>query len=284
MPFTIPPFAKVLALFFIQGLVLWGLKNYVNESVYVAVPWMATAGTLVAWWAMWLALHPERTWQPWLECLALMGATFWVPVIVGGLLHLTHVSESRNPLVDHIIYVLLSMQVVLTLPLALLLCGVRWTTGWRLQATTITRQVGLRELFLLMLCVGLHLAAFQPQAQEVIRSYDWSGFSNLVFWLVFLLYLSWAAMIVLGAAMLVLGQGMPKRSALVIALGSLGLAVSNLIGIGEWPAALQASGMALITLYGLAFANAFALRAIGYRLVRRPRPHTESQPSEPLVP
>lgn len=283
MPRTIPPFAKVMALFFVQGLALWGLKNYVNESVYVAVPCLAAAGTLVAWWAMWLALHPERTWQPWLECLALMGATFWVPVIAGGLLHLTHVSRSWDTLVDQIVYVLLSMHVVLTFPLALLLCGVRWTTGWRLQAATTVRQVGLRGLFLLMLCVALHLAAFQPQLQEVIHHYGWPNLSDLVFWLIFLLYLSWAAMIVLGAAMLVLGQGMPKRSALVITLGSVGLAVTNLIGMGQWPAALQASGMALITLYGLAFLNALALRAIGYRLVRRPRPSTESQASEPLT-
>ena len=283
MPFAIPPFAKVLALFFAQGIVLWML-TYLSHIDYGDVVWLAGAATLVAWWALWLALHPERTWQPWLECLALAGAAYWVPVFCDGLLRSNRGPWAGFPPMYLIAYWVLSIQVVLTFPLALLLCGVRWTTGWRLQAATTARQVGLRGLFLLMLGVALHLAAFQPLLQEIAELKPWVDWDNLHFWSLSLLFIAWVAIIVLGAAMLVLGPRVPKRSVLVIALGSAGLAASNIIARSEWSASLTMSARTLAVIYATAFFNAFALRAIGYRLARRPHQPAESQPSEPLAP
>lgn len=282
MNMHVPPFAKVLALFFAQGIVLWMLTYFSNEE-YVTVVWMAGVATLVAWWSMWLALHPQRAWQPWLECLALAGAAYWVPVFCDGLLRSTRGGEPWFPPMHVVAYLVLSIQVVLTFPLALLLCGVRWTTGWRLQAATTARQVGLRGLFLLMLGLALHLAAFQPLLQELAERKTWPNWNDLYFWSISLLFIAWVAIIVLGAAMLVLGPRVHKRSMAVIALGSAGLFVTTTIFSSDWPIALQVSAPGLATIYVTAFLNAFALRVIGYRLARPSRPCTESPPSEPLV-
>jgi len=283
MPFAIPPFAKVLVLFFVQGLMLWVLTYFPNEED-VAVIWLAGMATLVAWWSMWLALHPERTWQPWLECLAVAGATYWVPVFCDGLLRSTRGGEPWFPPMHVVAYLVLSIQVVLTFPLALLLCGVRWATGWRLQTSITAWQVGLRGLFLLMLGLALHLAAFQPLLQELIQLKTGPVWDALYFWSTSLLLISWVAIIALGAAMLVLGPRVHKRSVLVMALGSLGLFVTATIFRKDWPGVLQFFAPGLATIYVTALGNALALRAIGYRLARRPHQPAESQASEPLVP
>ena len=283
MPFAIPPFAKVLALFSVQGIVLWVLTYFPHEE-YVGVVWLAGVATLVAWWSMWLALHPQRTWQPWLECLALAGAAYWVPVFCDWLVRDWLRPQER----DHFFppearyYLELSIVATLTFPLALLLCGVRWATGWRLQATTTARQVGLRGLFLLMLGVALHLAAFQPLLQELIEREIWPNLDAFYLWSVALLFIVWVAMIVLGTAMLIVKQHPRKCSVLVMALGSAGLAVSLFFVNSQ--RFLLASVLALATIYVLAFGNALALRAIGYRLTSRLSQPAESQPSEPLAP
>lgn len=283
MPRAIPPFAKVLALFFVQGLVLWVLTYFQNDVL--ATFWIAGVATLVAWWALWLALHPERTWQPWLECLALAGAAYWVPIFCDGLLRDWLRPAERNYFFPPqlVSYWVVSIVAILTFPLALLLCGVRWTTGWRLQAATTARQVGLRGLFLLMMGVALHLAAFQPLLRELIDRNTWPNLNDLYFWVICLLFNAWVAIIVLGAAMLVLGQRLRKRSVLVIALGSAGLVVSIIVARSDLQTALLISVWALATIYVTAFGNAFALRAIGYRLTRRGSQPVESQPSEPLA-
>lgn len=277
----VSPFAKVLALFFLQGLLLWVLTYFQNDVV--AALWLAGVATLVAWWAMWLALHPERTWQPWLECLALAGAAYWVPIFCDGLIRDSLRPAERNYFFPPqlVSYWVVAIAAILTFPLALLLLGVRWTTSWRLQTTTTSRQVGLRGLFLLMLGVALHLATFQPLLQELVAQQQWPSLSDLPFWLLCLLLIAWVASIVLGIAMLVLGQPIRKRGLWAMALGYVGLVVSFFFI--QRQTFLLASTWALIGISLPSLVTAFALRRIGYRLVSSSSRSPSSQPSEPLA-
>lgn len=282
MTIRVPPFAKVLALFFVQGLILWAMSYYQDDD-YLSTMWMAAVGTLASWWAIWLALHPQRTWQPWLESLALAGAVFWVPIFCDALLRDWLRPEERNIVFPpaFVAYLTVAVAAATALPMALLLCGVRWTTGWRLQPPSAARQVGLRGMFLVMLCAALHLVVFQPLLHQLLSHTSWPGWAEIYFWSIALLFLSWTASIALGIAMLVLGRRMPLRSVLVIALGTAGLAASVIIPRSDLETSLQWVRWSLTAIYAVAFINAFMLRLIGYRLARPDSKPLESAPSEP---
>ena len=285
MPIVIPHFAKVLALFFVQGLMLWVLTYIGADDDYRGVMWAAAVGTLASWWAIWLALHPQRTWQPWLESLALAGAVFWVPIFCDALLRDWLRPDERNWIFppSFIAYITVAIAAATALPMALLLCGVRWTTGWRLQPPSAARQVGLRGMFLVMLCAALHLVVFQPLLHQLLSRTSWPGWAEIYFWLIAMLLMVWPASIVLGATMLVLGRRMPKRSVLVMVLGSVGLAACFLTSRSDWETSLQMVAWALAAIFVTAFVNALALRVIGYRLARPHSQPAESKPHEPLV-
>jgi hypothetical protein len=284
MPRAIPPFAKTLALFFVQGLILWALSFYQDDD-YLSLMWLSAVGTLAAWWAIWLALHPQHTWQPWLESLALAGAVYWLPIFCDEPLRDWLRSEERNRMFAPaaIAYLTVAIAAATAFPMALLLCGVRWMTGWRLQASTTTRQVGLRGMFLVMLCAALHLLAFKPLLEPLFSLTSRPGWGEIYFWSIALLFMSWTASIVLGIAMLVLGRRMPIRSVLVIAIGTAGLAATIIIRRSDLETSLQWVRWMLAAIYMTAFINALALRAIGYRLGRLPRQTTESAHDEAVV-
>src|SRR5690606_23421693 len=102
-------------------------------------------------------------------------------------------------------------------------------------------------------------------------------------WLIAMLLMVWPATIVLGATMLVLGRRMPKRSVLVVVLGSVGLAACFFTSRSDFETSLQMVVSALAAILVTAFVNALALRVIGYRLARPHSQPAESMPHEPLV-
>jgi hypothetical protein len=282
MPFAISPLAKVSALFFAQGVVLWLLMDSFDDpgfywrfrTVFIA---------LNSWWALWVALHPQRTWQPWLECLVVMGATYWVPVFGDALLRFKQAYESWDPPQYVIAYQDLWAHVVLTFPLALLLRGVSRKTGWRLQAPSAAGEFGLRKFFLLTPLVALHVLAFQPMLKEFIDSRPWLGFGTHFYWtsLASLLRNFSVAIVVLGVAMWVLGPRPQNHSVRFMALGSLAMLVVTGFFTQRLVWTLYDGSFVLMIACAMAFINAVALREIGYRMVRADSEPVNDTPGKP---
>ncbi len=270
MPFAIPPFAKVLALFFVQGLMLWVMTFDGDGLLFLLPCWVTAIGALVAWCAIWLILHPGRGWRPWLECLLLAGAGYWLPAWSDRLLRRAPEYPPRVFAVSlETVLMFLSSAVVLALPLVVILWPLRWITNWRMQAPTNVNATSLRTLFLLIFVLALHLVTLLPilpPIPEQPMNIIWDTWHHLAM-------LMQVALIVLGFACVGLGTHLARPGFVLIVFGSVTLTllfwqtlhIANLFDL--------TFGIicTIGTTYLQAAATVFTLREIGYRLVSMPR-------------
>jgi hypothetical protein len=262
-------FAKVLLLFFMQGSLLWG-GSFVAADEHAS--WVFTfcfgvAGAVICWWAIWLGFHAERTWQPWLETLALMAATFWTPVFCDGFVRSDeHGGDSFFP-IEGLFYLLLALSVPTVLVLGLTLRLVRWLTRFSLSSTIESPPLRLLGLFALTALVAGHLMAFLPFVRNLKEVSDWPTSADWRFWLYAEGLAASTTAVVLGISAAIMGRNNVGRGIIGALLGWIALLVTIM---WQQPIAQQLVPFAVGTV-GIvveAVIIAFGLRTLGYRLGR----------------
>ncbi|HTN73752.1 MAG TPA: hypothetical protein VL096_00845, partial [Pirellulaceae bacterium] len=232
---------------------------------------------LACWVATWLTLSSARGWRWWLESMLVLGAAYW-PLV------LTNTAAFRwLRLIDRDVmggydgkanyHAVMAGLFVLVVPFALISGVFRFSMGFRLHwfGAVTNARVGLRELFLLILVVSLHLAC----GREFLRSaFTWNGW-GIGLWLLtqFAWHLgSYAVtiyLIFLGLTRLMLGSASFQRCGwLLLLCGTTGL-----IALMVWRLPAREMGEAVIMVgcmcFGLAantLTMAFCLRWLGWRL------------------
>lgn len=273
MPLPIPPFAKVLALFFAQGLVLWAMTFSGNGLLFLLPCWVTAVGVLVAWCAIWLIFHSERGWRPWLEYILLAGAGYWLPAWSDRLLRRPpEYPPSFFAVSLDTVLMFLSSAAVLALPLVVILWPLRWLTSWRIQAPGSASAPSLRTLFLFVFCLTLHLVTLLPiipPIPEQPTDIVWGAWHHLAM-------LMQVALIVLGFACVGLGTHLARQGFVLVVIGSVTLTflfwqtlyIANLFDL------IFGIACTIATTYLQAVVTAFALRMMGYRLISMPSTST----------
>jgi hypothetical protein len=264
-------FAKVLLLFFVQGLALWGVTFVAaDEHARWFFPFcFGVAGAVICWWAIWLGFHAERTWQPWLETLALMAATFWLPVFCDGFIR-SHVQASGSVFLppEALFYLLLYVSVLTVLVLGLALRVVRWLTRFTLTSTVGSPRPSLLGLFALTALVAGHLMAFLPFVRNLKEISHWPTSDDWTFWLFAEGLAASATAMMLGIATAIMDRGNVWRGIIGALLGWVAL-LGILIGWEQFDQPEFTAGTIGIVVQAVIIA--FVLRHLGYRLGRAPQ-------------
>jgi hypothetical protein len=255
------PFLNVLALFFAEGILLWGV-SLLEENLleFVSAIWLGAFGSVIGWWVIWPALAAERGWRPWLNWLALMGASYWLPVALD---RLVRPAENGFIPLSGILYLVLGLAVALNgLPALVYLLIARIGFGWRLESPGSSQPFGLRGMFLMTVLVAGHLAAFllllRESTERPPKLNDFAGLGALA------LFLLPVIAVVLGSSGLILARA-PFTSAITASVGTLLLLGFALVTHGP---PVQAALM-IVSLLVASALQALALRWLGYRISNR---------------
>jgi hypothetical protein len=255
------PFLKVLALFFVEGVVLWLMSLFEERMpTPVAAIWLGAFGCVVAWWSIWPALAAERGWQPWLEWLALAGACYWLPMLLDPWVR----AEERTFIpMSAVLYLLIGLGVLLSgLAAIAYLLVAKLAIGWRLESPRPTGPFGLRGMFLMVLLVSGHLAAFVAPLREASeRTFKFSDVLGVGAVLLFMLPV---IAVVLG------GGGIVLSRKPLISMSFAGGGVLLLLGFCFVTGANEfRSILPIVALLVSATLQGFALRWLGYRITSR---------------
>jgi hypothetical protein len=212
---------------------------------------------------VWAVLHAERGWRPWLDCVALMGATYWLPVLLDPL-----VRDDRDSFIplSLILYALVGVAVAMAPAIGLLLLPVRWISGWRLHTPGEAQPFKLSGVFLLTTLLAGHLMAFLPGLQNMVKQSN-SPFDDVEGWVIVLLVASAVCLLTMASAALIIGGRVIVPLLLLMVPIGVGLALMMLSG-QDWQAlrSVLIAAAAFITHNLLV---AFALRCFGYRFTGR---------------
>jgi hypothetical protein len=274
MPLLHDPFLKVLAISFAQGLILWGISLFADPLPdWVSLVWAGVFGSIVAWWSIWLALS-ERGWQPWLEWLALMGASYWLPVLLDPWVRHDH--DAFIPL-SMILYAVLAFSVLVSSPVALVFMLIaRLGIGWRLESRWPVQKFGLRGMFLLMLVVSGHLMAFLVPLRKMVENREF-GLDDAAGIGLLTLFMMPVVAVVLGGSGFVLSRN-PLVSLILLSAGVFTLLVIYFVTNNSNLGPL----LAILSLVVYSLLQALALRWLGYRITGR-RERREPLPSDKLA-
>jgi hypothetical protein len=275
----------IALLYCFQGLAIWAIL----ENELTLGDWqggifsgaLAGLSLALALWPMW---HDQRGWRPWLQWLALIGATYWLP---GLGLKLKQVWFPPDPpgdrsgriFIDPVLLfdLVVSIMIVQVLLMVVTTAVVRRATGWRLRAGDAQPPpFSLKEMFALTTVVAVHLFFAQDLVRHAIE-WDWK---NIADWVLTKAakHLAFFAIPItlLGVATwrACLRRPLPWRSSAVwgvLGLAGLPLAVwfaapddSN-----SWEDRLWHSCWMAIGLIGQCAVHALVLRWCGYRLLIR---------------